>query len=287
MTYAHPESLVSVDWLSAHRDDPDLRIVDASYKMPGVMPTAPEDYAAAHLPGAVFFDIDAISDPASPLPHMLPDPGSFAAKLGALGLGDQHRIILYDRSGVIGAARVWWSLRVFGHDAVAVLDGGASAWIAAGLPMTAELPRIKPAHFTPRVRPALVRNKDQILENLASRAAQLLDARAPARFRGEAAEPWPGRRSGRIPGSFNLDHTQLLDPNTKRWKPAEELNALFESAGVTLDRPIFTSCGSGITACVLALGLHLIGAREVAVYDGSWAEWGLPGPLPIETGPPL
>lgn len=283
MTYANPDSLVSVAWLSAHLAEPDIVVVDASYKMPGVTPTAPEDYAAAHIPGAVFFNIDAISDKTTSLPHMLPDPTVFAAKVSALGIGDVHRVIVYDGSGIIGAARAWWSLRAFGHENVAVLDGGLPAWIRAGLPVTADLPPIQPAVFTPRPHPERVRHKDQILANINSGTEQILDARPAARFRGEAPEPWPGRRSGHIPGSLNLDHTRLIDPDTKCWRSAEELSNLFQDAGIDPSGPVVTSCGSGITACVLALGLHLIGAADVAVYDGSWAEWGLPGPLPVET----
>ena len=285
MTYANPDSLVSVGWLSAHLADPDIVVVDASYKMPGVTPTAPEDYAAAHIPGAVFFDIDAISDKTTTLPHMLPDPAGFAAKAGALGIGDAHRVIVYDGSGIIGSARAWWSLRAFGHENVSVLDGGLPAWIRAGMPVTAERPPTLPAVFTPRFQPQRVRSAAQVLANITTAAEQLVDARSPARFRGEVPEPWPGRRSGHIPGSLNLDHTCLIDSDTKRWRSAEELSNLFQDAGIDPSRPVVTSCGSGITACVLALGLHLIGAADVAVYDGSWAEWGLPGPLPVETPP--
>jgi len=284
MSCADDKSLVSASWLATHLDDPDIRIVDASYKMPGVTPTATDDYDMAHLPGAVFFDIDAISDKTSSLPHMLPTAEDFATKVGALGLGDQHRVIVYDGSGIIGAARVWWSFRAFGHTNVQVLDGGLPAWRNAGLPLTRDRPVVTPAAFTAKLDPRWVRGKDQILANLDSQDEQLLDARAYPRFRGEASEPWPGRRSGRIPGSLNLDHTLLIDPETKLWKPNEELHRLFEDASVSLDRPVITSCGSGITACVLALGLHLVGATDVAVYDGSWAEWGLPGSLPIATG---
>jgi thiosulfate/3-mercaptopyruvate sulfurtransferase len=216
---------------------------------------------------------------------MLPTEAEFAAKLGALGLGDEHRIILYDAGGILGAARVWWSLRAFGHTNAAILDGGLKSWHAAGLPVTREIPSPAPARFTARFDPSRIRDSAQLLANIDSRSEQVLDARAASRFEGAAAEPWPGRRSGHIPGSLNLDHTRLVGP-TGTVKPAETLVSLFAEAGIDPARPVVTSCGSGITASVLAFGLHLVGHDDVAVYDGSWAEWGLPGPLPVETGPP-
>lgn len=284
MGYAHPEALVSADWLAAHLHDSGLRILDASYKMPGVTPTAAESYAAGHIPGSSFFDIDAISDKTSNLPHMLPSPQQFGTQTGALGIANHHHVIVYDSAGLIGAARAWWMFRAFGHENVAVLDGGLPAWIAAGHPVTDAAPGVNAVAFAARYRSDLVRDKAQLLANLGTQHEQVLDARSAARFRGEVAEPWPGRRSGRIPGSFNLDHATLVDPATKRWISAEAIADRATEAGIDINRPVVASCGSGITACVLALGLHLIGAGPVAVYDGSWAEWGLPGPLPIAIG---
>ncbi len=284
MAYAHPEALVSADWLAAHLHDSGIRLLDATYKMPGVTPAAAESYAAGHIPGSVFFDIDAISDKTSNLPHMLPSPQQFAAQAGALGIANHHHVIVYDSTGLIGAARAWWMFRAFGHDNVAVLDGGLPAWIAAGHTVTDAAPPVSAAAFAARYRSDLVRGKAQVLANLGTQQEQVLDARSAARFRGEATEPWPGRRSGRIPGSFNLDHTNLVDPTTKRWISAEAIADSATEAGIDITRPIIASCGSGITACVLSLGLHLIGAGPVAVYDGSWAEWGLPGSLPIAIG---
>ena len=278
------DALVSTEWLAARLGAPDIRIADASFKMPGVKPSAREDYGLAHIPGAVFFDIDDIADSASPLPHMLPSPEKFASRLRKLGLGDGNRIVFYDANGVAGAARAWWMVRVFGHQDVSVLDGGLRKWQAAGRQVDDLPPMPRERHFTARLNSMLVRDKGQVLANTATRREQLLDARAAGRFAGEAAEPWPGRRQGHIPGSLNLDHASLVDPTTGTMKPPEQLAALFAAAGVDPKQPVVTSCGSGITACVLALGLHLAGRRDVAVYDGSWAEWGLPDGPPIETG---
>jgi thiosulfate/3-mercaptopyruvate sulfurtransferase len=280
------DALVSTEWLASRLGAPDIRVVDASFKMPGVTPTAREDYSAGHIPGAVFFDIDEIADLDSPLPHMLPAAEKFASRMRRLSLGDGNRIVLYDADGVAGAARAWWMFRVFGHGDISVLDGGLRKWRAEGRPLDDLPPMPRERHFTARLNTMLVRDRDQILANLASGREQVIDARNPGRFRGEAVEPWPGRRQGHIPGSLNLDHTLLVDPATGTLQPPEVLAQLFESAGIEPKRPIVTSCGSGITACVLALGLHLAGYRDVAVYDGSWAEWGLPDGPPIETGPP-
>jgi thiosulfate/3-mercaptopyruvate sulfurtransferase len=279
------DALVSTEWLAARLGAPDIRIVDASFKMPGVTPTAREDYAVEHLPGAVFFDIDDIADADTALPHMLPAPEKFASRMRKLSLGDGHRIVLYDANGVAGAARAWWMCRVFGHRDVSVLDGGLRAWKAEGRKLDDLPPMPRERHFTARLNTLLVRDRDQVRANIATRREQLLDARSAGRFAGEAPEPWPGRRQGHIPGSLNLDHTKLVDPATGLVKPPEVLAQLFQAAGIDPRRPVVTSCGSGITACVLALGLHLTGHRDVAVYDGSWAEWGLPDGPPIETGP--
>ncbi len=277
--------LISTEWLAAHADAPSLRIVDASYKMPGVTPTTNDDYRQAHIPGAIFVDIDDISDPDTHLPHMLPSPEHLAERLGALGLGNEHRIVFYDANGFGGATRLWWILRTFGHDNVAVLDGGLKKWRAEGRRLTTDIPAVTPVTFTPAFRPDLVRDRAAILANLDLPVAQILDARSSARFEGAAAEPWPGRRQGHIPGSLNLDHLSLVDPASGTLKPPAELRALFSAAGVDPALPVITSCGSGITATVLAFALHQIGHTQVSVYDGSWAEWGLPGALPIETGP--
>jgi thiosulfate/3-mercaptopyruvate sulfurtransferase len=285
MPYADPDALVSTEFLAAHLDDPAIRIVDGSFKMPGVTPTAAEDYAKQHIPGAIFFDINAVADHTNTLPHMLPRPEQFAADMERLGIGDDQRVIVYDSTGLMSAARVWWMLRVFGHNKVAVLDGGLPKWLAEGRPVDAKIPSPSPRRFSASFNGELVRSKAQIRANLASKGEQVLDARAAPRFTGSVAESWPGRRSGRIPGSFNLPYDKVTDAKTKTVLPAEKLKALFAASGIDLARPVVTSCGSGVTACALAFGLHLLGHPAVAVYDGSWAEWGMPGDTPVETGP--
>jgi thiosulfate/3-mercaptopyruvate sulfurtransferase len=284
MPYARPEALVSTDWLAAHLSDPHVRVVDASFKLPGITPTAREDYGGAHIPGAVFFDIDDICEPGTSLPHMIPSPELFARKVGALGIGDGDRVVVYDSAGLSSAGRSWWMLRLFGHHDVAVLDGGLPKWRAEGRPIDAAVPHPLQRHFTARFDPSLVRDKRTLIENLATSREQVVDARAAGRFDGTAPEARPGLRGGHIPGSFNVPYERVTDPRTRQLKSAEELTRLFRDAGVALDRPIVTSCGSGVTACALAFALHLIGHPGAAVYDGSWSEWGLPGDTPIETG---
>jgi thiosulfate/3-mercaptopyruvate sulfurtransferase len=284
MPYAHPDDLVSTDWLAAHIDRFDVRVVDGSFTLPGVAPTAQEAYAKQHIPSAVFFDIEAISDHANPLPHMLPSDQDFAAAAGRLGLGDQHRIVVYDIAGFNSAPRVWFMLRAFGHRHVALLNGGLPKWLAEGRPVTALVPKPRVANFTAKLDPALVRDRTQILANLTQKREQVIDARAAARFAGAAAEPRPGLRAGHIPGSINLPYDTLADPKTRMLLPATEIERRFRAAGVNRDQPIVTSCGSGVTACALAFGLHLIGWADAAIYDGSWSEWGLPGETPVATG---
>jgi thiosulfate/3-mercaptopyruvate sulfurtransferase len=285
MPYANPDALVSTEWLAAHLDAPDLRIVDGTFTLPGVTPTGHELYLARHIPGAVFFDIDAIADEHSPLPHMLPSPEKFSALMRKLGLGDGHKIVVYDSAGLSSAGRPWWMLRVFGHQDVAILDGGLPKWQAEGRPVTDDIPALRERHFTARLNTLLVRDKAQMLDNLAARREQVIDARSRARFEGSAKEPRAGLRSGHIPGSLNLPFDELTDRETRKLLPAEALTARFAAAGLERGKPVVASCGSGVTACALAFGLHLLGWPDAAVYDGSWSEWGLPGETPVATGP--
>ena len=285
MPYAHPEALVGTEWLAAHLADPHIRVVDASFKLPGITPTAQEDYDRGHIPGAVFFDIDDIAEPGTSLPHMIPSPELFARKMEGLGIGGDDRVVIYDSAGLSSAGRAWWMLRLFGHRNVALLDGGLPQWKAEGRPLETAVPNPPLRRFTARFDPALVRDKHALLGNLATRREQVVDARAAGRFAGVAEETRPGLRRGHIPGSRNLPFDRVTDPQTHRLRDAEALSELFRDAGVALDRPIVTSCGSGVTACALAFALHLIGHPGAAVYDGSWSEWGLPGDTPVETGP--
>ena len=285
MPYANPDALVSTAWLAAHLDAPDLRIVDGTFTLPGVTPTGHELYLQRHIPGAVFFDIDAIADEHNPLPHMLPSPEKFSAQMRRLGLGDGHKIVVYDSAGLSSAGRPWWMLRVFGHQDVAILDGGLPKWQAEGRPVTDDIPVLRERHFTARLNTLLVRDKRQMLDNLAAPREQVIDARARARFEGSAKEPRAGLRSGHIPGSLNLPFDELTDRETRTVLPAEALAARFAAAGLERGRPVVASCGSGVTACALAFGVHLLGWPDAAVYDGSWSEWGLPGDTPVATGP--
>ncbi len=268
-----PGALVSTDWLAQHLDDPRLRIADGTYFLPNVKRDADAEFRTRHIPGAVRFDIDDIKDPGNPLPHMLPDDETFAEKVGALGFANDSAIVAYDGLGLQSAARVWWMFRVFGHDNVAVLDGGLPKWLKEGKPVASGEADPKPARFNARFRPELVRDLDAVASDLTSDREQVVDARSRGRFAGTEPEIRAGIRSGHMPGAKNLPFTELLGPDATM-APAERIAQLFRDAGVDPKRPIVTSCGSGVTACVLALGLYQIGHRNAAIYDGSWTEWG-------------
>jgi thiosulfate/3-mercaptopyruvate sulfurtransferase len=274
-------SLVTTEWLAQNLGRRDVRVVDGSWHMPQLKRDARAEFAQAHIPGAVFFDIDAIADRHTPLPHMLPRASEFAQGVGPLGIGSRDRVIVYDTRGVTSAARVWWTFRVSGHDAVFVLDGGLPRWRAEGRTVEAGSPTPRPRRFTARLRRSLVRDLAGMRQNVTTRKAQVLDARSRGRFGGTEPEPRAGLRSGHIPGSFNLPYDELYDKDGTIL-PADALRTKFEAAGLDLTRPVVTSCGSGITASVLALGLHVIGRPDVAVYDGSWTEWGGRDDTPVE-----
>lgn len=283
---ADDDALVSTGWLAAHLDHPQLRLIDASFKMPGATPHPREDFLSAHIPGAVFFDVDDISDHASTLPHMFPSSTQFARDVAALGVGSDHDVVVYDSGSWMAAPRVWWMFRTFGHANVRVLDGGLKKWRAEGRPVASGAPASSStAQFEARFDPQRLRAKAELIANLAARREQVVDARARERFEGAVVEPWQGRRSGRIPGSYNVPFGTLLDAQTGAMKSLDEIGAAFAAAAVDLTQPIVTSCGSGVSAAVLTLALFRLGVRESALYDGSWAEWGLPDGPEVEVGP--
>jgi thiosulfate/3-mercaptopyruvate sulfurtransferase len=278
-----PESpLVSTEWLAEHLTAPDVRVADASWYLPQAGRDAKAEYRSAHIPGAVFFDIDDLSDEKSTLPHMLAPAPKFASRMRKLGLGDGNLIVVYDGAGIYSAARAWWMLRAIGHEEVAVLDGGLPKWRAEGRAVEDLIPNPYPRHFTPRPNNALLRNFDQMNANLTSRAAQVIDARGAARFHAKEPEPRPGTRGGHIPGSKNIPYTEFAGAGGAL-KPREELAKLFANAGIDPVRPAITTCGSGVTAAIALLALTVLGARDAALYDGSWAEWGARDGATIET----
>lgn len=274
--------LVSTQWLADHLGDQKLIVLDGSFKLPGVTPIAREDYRARHIPGARFFDIDAVADHSTTLPHMLPSPAEFEKAAEALGISNDSFIVVYDTPGLMSAGRIWWTFRVFGHQQVAILDGGLKAWMAEGRPVTAETPEVTRGAFKATFDAGRVVSKADLLENVSTGERPLIDARSAARFNAVEKEARPGLRSGHVPGSLNLPFNLLTDPETGRMKPVADIERLFRDAGLDMSKPTIASCGSGVTACALVFGMYLTGKDDVAVYDGAWTEWGMPGETPVE-----
>ena len=267
-------TLVETEWLAENLDNSDIRIVDATWYLPTVERDGIENYDAGHIPGAVFWDIDVIADSQSSLPHMMPDETTFQGYMKMLGIGGDHHVIVYDNTKMMTAPRVWWTLRVFGHERVSLLNGGQNKWSAEDRPLTTDAPEIPETTFRAIFNSSMIRSVDDVWANLRTSDEQILDARGAGRFDGIDPEPRPECRSGHIPGSQNLPFNELIDPQMGTVLPIKELASRIQAAGIDDVRPVVTTCGSGITACVLALGLHLTGRHDVAVYDGSWTEWG-------------
>lgn len=276
-------ALVSTDWLAERLGSPGLRVVDGSWYLPTARRDPAAEYLAGHIPGAVFFDLDASSDSASHLPHMLPDEAAFARRMASLGLNDSDDLVVYDGSGNnLSAGRVWWTFRVFGHQRVAVLDGGMGKWRREQRPLESGPVKLPPGHFTARLNRHAVRDLDAIRSNLQSHRELVVDLRPAGRFSGSDPEPRPGVRSGHLPGSRNLPFTELVGPDGTIL-PESELRRRLRQQGIDLSQPIVATCGSGTSACTLVLALELLGFPDVALYDGAWTEWGGRNDTPIET----
>ncbi|MDR3511325.1 MAG: 3-mercaptopyruvate sulfurtransferase [Caulobacteraceae bacterium] len=277
------DPFVSTEWLAAHLEAPDLVLIDATWFMPGTPRDASAEYAERHIPGAVHFDIDEIADHSTDLPHMLPEPADFAIHARRLGVEPTSRVVVYDAQGLFSAPRVWWMFRAMGHENVAVLEGGLARWIAEARPVEAGWIQKPHGEFKAHPDPDLVRRLDQVREALDGGGAQVLDARAADRFSGRAPEPRPGLRSGHMPGALNLPWQTIVTAEGVL-APKAELERLFKAAGVDLDKPIVTTCGSGVSAAILAIGLARLGHWRTPVYDGSWSEWGARSDTQVATG---
>lgn len=278
-----PKTLVSTEWLHAHLKDPDLRILDGSYYLPQMARDPRAEYDAAHIPGARFFDIDDVADHGSDLPHMVPPIEKFMSRMRAMGVGDGHQVVVYDGMGLFSAARVWWLFKLMGQNNIAVLDGGFPKWQAEGRPVDDLPPIIRDRHMTVRRQTQMVKDVTQVSAASKLGDYEIIDARSPGRFRGEEPEPRAGLRPGHIPGSKNVCFKDLLNADQTMKNPVE-IRQIFQSAGVDFDKPAITTCGSGVTAAVLSLGLQRIGKTDHSLYDGSWSEWGMFPTVPVATG---
>ena len=283
MTTERAGSLVSTSWLAKRLDSSKIRVLDASWYLPSMYRNPIAEYEKKHIPDARFFDIDDISDHRSDLPHMVPPVEKFMSKVRKLGVGDGHQVIIYDGLGMFSAARVWWLFKMMGHEDVAVLDGGLPKWISDGFPVNDELPVIRDRHMMVDQVPSYLKDVTQVAAASKLGDYEIIDARSPGRFRGEENEPREGLRKGHIPNSKNVFFKSLLNDD-QTFKNKSELKQMFDSAGVDISKPVITSCGSGVTAAVLNLGLELIGKTDHSLYDGSWTEWGMSPTLPISTG---
>ena len=283
MTHDDPKTLVSTDWLASHLKDPDLRVLDGTWFMAEHGRDARAEFAQAHIPGARFFDIDDISDHRSELPHMAPPVEKFMSRLRAMGVGDGHQVVVYDAHGLFSAARVWWLFRLMGQDNIAVLDGGFPKWQAEGRPVEDMPPIVRDRHMTVRRHNSMVKDVTQVSAASKLGDHSILDARSPGRFRGEEPEPRDGLRGGHIPGSKNVYYRDLLNDDGTMKDP-DALRAVLDRAGVDLDKPAITTCGSGVTAAIINLALERIGKTDHALYDGSWTEWGAFPTVPVATG---
>ncbi|HYE27918.1 MAG TPA: 3-mercaptopyruvate sulfurtransferase [Allosphingosinicella sp.] len=278
------DSLVSTEWLERELSAPDLKVIDATLFLPGEPRDARAEYEAEHIPGAVFLDLEEVSDSASPVPHMMPSEAKFASRMASLGLRDGERFVIYDNSPLHSAARAWWMLRSFGAHYVALLDGGLQKWKAEGRPLEGGRPPVRHGHFSPSLDPSAVADKGFVAGRVGAGSHEIVDARGVGRFTGAEPEPRPGMASGHIPGSKNLPQGKLFNADNS-WKRGDELQAAFDAAGVDLAKPMIATCGSGITACVLLFGAHLLGKEDMKLYDGSWSEWGTDPATPKATGP--
>ncbi len=283
MTRDDPKTLVSTQWLAAHLKDPDLRVLDASWYLPGSKRDPFAEYQAAHIPGARFFDLDDVSDHRSDLPHMVPPVEKFMSRMRAMGVGDGHQIVVYDGSGLFSAPRVWWLFKLMGQMDIAVLDGGFPKWQAEGHPVEDLPPILRDRHMMVRRQNQMVKDVTQVSAASKLGESEIVDARSPGRFYGKDPEPRPGLRAGHIPGSKNVFYKDLLKADDTMKSP-DEMRQVFLEAGVDLDKPVITSCGSGVTAAILSLGLTRMGKTDHSLYDGSWTEWGMFPTLPIATG---